>query len=98
MDELTITCTVPAADVKRKVCTAARALAGQLMGIVAYALAEPQALQLLTELEAAAVAADGKAQNQKFEQQQGNLRALGYVLAQSCTGASSLLPSLALFI
>ena len=61
-----------------------------MLGIVTEALDEGQAVQLVAELEASAFSPEGK--GVRFEQQDGSLGALGYVLAQTRTGLPSWLP------
>ena len=64
-----------------------RELAGRLLGIAVMALSKDAAQALLTDLGAsAAKTGDRKA---KFEEVEGALGALGFVLAQCLTGAST---------
>ncbi len=71
---------------------AVRELSAKLLGIAAMALSTNAGVALLSSLAAAAAGADEKAA--KFEEVQGSVAALGYVLAQFLTGNSLLSASM----
>lgn len=63
---------------------AVRELAAKLLGVAAMALPQDSGAALLSSLVATAAKAEDK--GAKFEETQGSVAALGYVLAQFLTG------------
>ena len=80
--------------------TAARDVAGKLVGIASLGMPDAAAAELLTELTAAfpstsatgAAQKGGNAMPLKFEGQDGSMAAAGYLLAQAATGVRRQLP------
>ena len=84
-----LTQTTVCGEIRHPCLLAVRQTAGKLCGVVVAAVSPAATEQLLEELQAGF--ADHDVKKHKFELQDGNMAATGYILAQCMTGLLSFL-------